>query len=266
VLEEEVAEVQGKTNMLLGERGADILINRELCAEAHGVIVKNSECGRSDENLMSLGIGDRSIRLQESMGAFANQLTEEPPVPFIRRSAPFRWPITVNQTVVEHIRSLVSVVLIKFRTRPTKPDVVAEGRHSSDEAEHGPWEVRGWRDRIEPGLRTGQGETSECGALETSADLRRPVLESPSERGVKVRTRLNSGRRKDSMSNDGGQRKREGQVRRKAIPDQLAYGRLRTEIRVTTENSLVETPFALRVCRSRQPEYWAVVGSIRSQR
>ena len=72
MLKEQIAEIHREANMFLGERGPDVLIDRELRAKADGVVVKNSECRRPNENLVSLGVCDGNARLQESVGTFAD--------------------------------------------------------------------------------------------------------------------------------------------------------------------------------------------------
>ena len=70
VLKKQITKIHRKANVLLGERRPDILIDRELSAEADGVIVKNPECCRPKENLVRLCVWYGDIRLKEPVGTF----------------------------------------------------------------------------------------------------------------------------------------------------------------------------------------------------
>jgi len=125
ILEEQVAEVHREPNSLLRKCRANVLINRELRTEAHGVVVKDSECCRSEEHLVCLRVRDRNVRLKEPVGTLSDELAEQTPVPFVRRPAPFRGTVAIDQAVVEHVGPSVSVVLVEFRECTAEPQVVA---------------------------------------------------------------------------------------------------------------------------------------------
>ena len=66
--EKQIAEIYGKTNVLLRECCSDILINRELSAEADGIVAKNPKCRGAKKNLVCLRVRNGAIRLPESVG------------------------------------------------------------------------------------------------------------------------------------------------------------------------------------------------------
>lgn len=125
MLEEQVAKVHREPNSLLRKCRPNVLIDRELRTEAHGVVVKDSECCRSEEHLVCLRVCDGNVRLHEPVGTLSDELAEQTPVPFVRRPAPFRGTVAIDQAVVEHIGPSVSVVLVEFRERTAEPQVVA---------------------------------------------------------------------------------------------------------------------------------------------
>ena len=135
MLEKQVADVEREAHALR-KCGTYVLINRKLSAKADGVVVKDTECSRTKENLMGLCVSYWGLRLEESVRTFSDELTKESPIPFIWRSTPFLWAIAVNQTVVEHVRSFVPVVLIELCVRATKPNVMTSRCHSADQPEH----------------------------------------------------------------------------------------------------------------------------------
>ena len=96
MLEKQVADVEREAHALLRKCGTYVLINRKLSAKADGVVVKDTECSRTEKNLMGLGVGDWRIRLEESVRTFSDQLTKESPIPFIWRSTPLLWAISVT--------------------------------------------------------------------------------------------------------------------------------------------------------------------------
>jgi hypothetical protein len=72
VLKKQVTEIHREANLLLRERRPDILIDRELSAEADGVIVKNPECRRSKEHLVCLRVWYGEVRLKERVRMFSD--------------------------------------------------------------------------------------------------------------------------------------------------------------------------------------------------
>ena len=72
VLKKQVTEIHREANVLLRERRPDILIDRELSAEADGVIVKNPECCRPKENLVRLCVWYGDVRLKEPVRTFSD--------------------------------------------------------------------------------------------------------------------------------------------------------------------------------------------------
>jgi hypothetical protein len=70
VLKKQVTEIHREANVLLRERRPDILIDRELSAEADGIIVKNPERRRPKENLVCLCVWYGDLRLKEPVGTF----------------------------------------------------------------------------------------------------------------------------------------------------------------------------------------------------
>ena len=58
--------------MLLRERRADVLIDRELNAKTEGVVAKNPQRRRPEKDLVCLSVWDNDVRLQESVGAFSD--------------------------------------------------------------------------------------------------------------------------------------------------------------------------------------------------
>ena len=205
VLEQQVAEIDCEANVLLGKCGSDILINRELGAEADGIVAKDSQCRRPEENLVSLSVRHSSIGLQKSVGTFSNQFPKNSPVPFIGWPAPFGRTVAVDQTVVENARSPVAVMLVELRVRSAQPEVVASRSHAADQTEHCAGNVWSMCDSLEPGLRARDCETCETRGFYSRAHLCGPVLESPRGGGVKIVTRLDSGRRQRRVPNDGRQ-------------------------------------------------------------
>src|SRR5205085_4344324 len=114
-----------------------------------------------------------------------------------------------------------------------------------DRAEHYPWHIRCASNVLETGLRTRYNETRKCGAFEAGAHLCGTVLKAPRQGGIEIRARLNSGWCECRTRNDRWQCEREGQVWRKAIPDQLTNRGSRAIARGPSEDSFVETPFPL---------------------
>src|ERR1700751_1898775 len=96
MLEKQVAEVHLEPDSRLRKCRANVLINRELRTEAHGVVVKDSQCCRSEEHLMSLRVRNRNVRLKEPVGTLSDELAEQTPVPFVRRPAPFRGTVAID--------------------------------------------------------------------------------------------------------------------------------------------------------------------------
>jgi hypothetical protein len=72
VLKKQVTEIHREANVLLRERRPDILIDRELSAEADGVIVKNPECCRPKEDLMCLCVCYGDVRLKKPVRTFSD--------------------------------------------------------------------------------------------------------------------------------------------------------------------------------------------------
>ena len=68
MLKKQVAEIQRKSNLLLGERRPNILVDRELNSATDGVVVKYPERGRPKENLMGLRVWHNGVRLKKSVG------------------------------------------------------------------------------------------------------------------------------------------------------------------------------------------------------
>src|ERR1700676_2228808 len=161
--------------------------------------------------------------------------------------------ITVDQTVVEHVGTLVSVVFVKLGVCTPQPEVVAARCHAADHAEHRAGNIRGMRYSIEPGLRTRHHHPAERCAFKAGADLRRSVLESPSRCRLKIVARLKSRGRKTCASHDSRQRERKCEVRREAIPDQASDRCLRTKAAVPLEYPFVETPLAFGICGRCKP-------------
>src|ERR1700678_1127907 len=222
VLKKQVTEIHREANVLLRERRPDILIDRELSAEANRVIVKNPECSRSKENLACLCVWYGDVRLKEPVRMFSDELTKKPPVPLVWWSAPFWWAIAIHQTVVEYIGTLVPVVLGELRVGAPDPKVIAARRHTTHHADHGARNVCGLSDSLESRLRTGDGETGEGRAFKAGANLRSPVLEAPRDRSVEIIPGLNPGRRKRGVSNNSRKGHRKRQVRGEPIRNQFS--------------------------------------------
>src|SRR6185437_14800605 len=206
MLEEQVAKVHREPNSLLRKCRPNVLIDRELRTEAHGVVVKDSECCRSEEHLVCLRVCDGNVRLHEPVGTLSDELAEQTPVPFVRRPAPFRGTVAIDQAIVEHVGPAVSVVLVEFRERTAEPQVVAARRQSGDRSEHRTGRVRRMHDSVEARLRTGNYQTREGCALDASTNLCGAVLEAPRESGFEICTRLDSRGWERSISDNRWQR------------------------------------------------------------
>src|SRR5947209_6241381 len=98
---------------------------------------------------------------------------------------------------------------------------------------------------LETGLGAGNNQTAECGALNSSADSRCSVLETPGECGVEIGSRLNSRRWQRRFANDRRQGERQGQMWRKAVAYKFTNGSLCAKAGTTAKHALIETPFAL---------------------
>ena len=72
VLKKQVTEIHREANVLLRERRPDILIDRELSAEADGIIVKNPERRRPKENLVCLCVWYGDVRLKKPVRTFSD--------------------------------------------------------------------------------------------------------------------------------------------------------------------------------------------------
>src|ERR1700751_1534507 len=179
VLKQQVAEIYGESHTLFRERRAEVLIDRELSAEADGVVVKYAQCCGAKEHLVSLGVCYRDITLQESVGAFSNKFAKESPIPLVRWSAPLRGTIAVDQTVIEDIGPLVPVVLIEPGVRSAQPKVLAARRRTTDYTDHRAGHVRCMCNPPKPRLRAGDDETCKASRLDSSANPCGSVLETP---------------------------------------------------------------------------------------
>src|SRR2546423_679598 len=121
MLEQQVAEIDCKTHTFLGELRLDVLVHRELCPKTDCVIPIDSEGGRPKKDLVCLSVGDSRTRLPETAGAYSNQFSEQSPVPLVRWSTPLRRTVSIDEAVVEHIRTLTSVMFKEPRERTAKP-------------------------------------------------------------------------------------------------------------------------------------------------
>ena len=130
---------------------------------------------------MRLRVGHWNGCLEEAIRAFANQFSEQSPVPLVRRSSPLGGPIAIHHAVVEHIGTLVAVVLIEPGVSAAEPDVMTSRRHSADDAKHGARQIRGMRDAIESRLWAGYDQVREPGSLDPGTDFGRSMLKSPSQ-------------------------------------------------------------------------------------
>src|ERR1700736_949242 len=125
MLKKQVTEIDSESDVLPRTKRADVLIDGKLRSKTHGVVAVDSQHGRPKENLTGLRLWDGHTRLDELIGTFTDQFTEDAPVPLIGRSAPLRWAVAVDQTVVQHVGTLIAVVLEELRERSTQPDIVA---------------------------------------------------------------------------------------------------------------------------------------------
>ncbi len=126
MLEQKVAKVNCEARTFLRELRLDVLIQRELCSKTDGVVAIDSEGRRPEEYLVCFGAWNYCTRLPQTARAFTDQFSKESPVPFVWRSAPLRRTVSVNEAVIEHIRSLTSVVLKESCKRTAEPQIVTE--------------------------------------------------------------------------------------------------------------------------------------------
>ena len=119
MLEQKVAKVDCETHTLFREPRLDVLVYRELGSKTHRVVAIDSEGRWPEKDLVCLSVRNYCIRLLKTSRAFANQFSEESPVPFVRCSSPLRWTVSVDEAVVEYIRTLAAVVLKELRERST---------------------------------------------------------------------------------------------------------------------------------------------------
>src|ERR1700687_4511564 len=68
------------------DRGADILINRELDARRHGVILVDAWRSRPDQHLMTAAAGKGETGSLNDTGFFASELAKESPIPTLVRA------------------------------------------------------------------------------------------------------------------------------------------------------------------------------------
>lgn len=121
MLKQQIAEVNCKSHVFLGEHRTYTLINWKLRTKTNGVVVEDSERRWANKYLVGLGICYVRVRLPESVGTLADQFTKEPPVPLVWRPAPLWWTIAVHERVVENVWPLVSVVLSELSERGPEP-------------------------------------------------------------------------------------------------------------------------------------------------
>src|SRR6266567_3472728 len=69
---------------------ADILINRELDARRHGVVLVDAERSRHHEHLLTVAAGKREPGLLYGAGFFPCELAEEAPIPTLVRAPSWR--------------------------------------------------------------------------------------------------------------------------------------------------------------------------------
>jgi hypothetical protein len=101
MLKEQVAKINSEPHTLARIDGANALVDWRLGPETDGVVLVNAQKRRAQEELMRLGVRDRDSSLYKTVGMFADKFRKEPPIPFVRRSAPLRRPIAVDEAIVE---------------------------------------------------------------------------------------------------------------------------------------------------------------------
>lgn|ERR1700688_1693765 len=126
MLEQKIAKIDCDTDTFLRELRLNVLVHRELCSKTDCVVAIDSKRRRPEEYLVRFRVWNYCIRLQEIARPFANQFSEESPVPFVWWPAPLCRTVPIHEAVVEHVGALAAVVLKKLRERTTKPQVVAE--------------------------------------------------------------------------------------------------------------------------------------------
>src|SRR6478736_1432858 len=92
------------------------------------------------------------------------------------------------------------------------------------------------------------------------------MLKAPLHGGVEIRARLNARRCEPQVAGDRRCRNEERDVRRKAISNQFAERGYGTQVVGTAEDSGIEAPLTLRVCRCREPKDWPMTVGPRSGR
>ena len=65
MLKKQIAKIDSKSDVLPRKERADVLVDRELCSEAHRVVAVDSQHRRSKEYLTGLRLWDSHIGLQE---------------------------------------------------------------------------------------------------------------------------------------------------------------------------------------------------------
>src|ERR1700687_4129636 len=186
MLEQQIAEIDCEPHTLFRPHAPCVLINRELGAEADCVVAIDSKRRRTDEDLVRLGILHGHIRLSELIGTLTCKFGKKSPIPFVWRSSPLSRAISVDQAVVENVRTPVSIVFAEPGERASKPQILTKRGSARDCANHEAGDVGGLGYAVVRRLWSGNHETRKCCALDASADLRSPVLKSPCQSGVKI--------------------------------------------------------------------------------
>src|SRR5215467_3751722 len=106
MLKQQVAEIHCEPHTFMREVGTYGLIDRSLCPKTDGVVAIDAQQRRADKNLVSLSLWYGHSTRDKSVRMFANQFSEQPPIPFVRWPPPSRRAVTIYEAVVEHIGTL----------------------------------------------------------------------------------------------------------------------------------------------------------------
>ena len=117
MLKKQIAEIDGEAHSFFWKHRAHVLVDRDLCSEADGVVAIDSQSRWAEEKLMGLCAGDSRVGLQKFLRALADEFREETPVPLVRRPSPLGRTVSVNQAVIENAGAAIAVVFEKLCVR-----------------------------------------------------------------------------------------------------------------------------------------------------